>query len=103
MLCLSDSLPGGTESGVLSTPFRVETESWRAVVDPASGLCFKSFIFIWLELDFCIVMLDFQNLTPWANKIAHLVKMLAASCWDLHVIPGTHVVEGENRLVHRDL
>lgn len=84
------------QSSVLSTPFRVETESGESWGSRSRAL-FQSFVFIWLELEFCIVMLDFPKLyrMPRASKLAPQVKVLAASCCDLSWIPGTSGAEEE--------
>lgn len=53
----------------------------------------QTFPCIWLELEFCTVMLDFQKPYTVGNEMAHLIKVLAANCGDLSLIPGTRVVE----------
>lgn len=49
----------------------------------------QTFPFIWLKLEFCIVMLDFQKPYTMGNEMAHLIKVLAANCCDLSLILGS--------------
>ena len=53
----------------------------------------QTFPFIWLKLEFRIVMLDFQKPYTVGSEMAHLIKALAANCCDLSLIPGIHVME----------
>lgn len=64
--CLSPALPQKQ---------RKAAEDWRG---PALPVCMS------------------LNTLPWASEMAHWVKLLAGKPGGLNLVPGTHVVEGEN-------